>query len=122
MTNRVVVGPLPGGGAGIRVSRPGYNALDAGLQPKQVAFDSRWNRAGRVHMTGVVTGDSTVYFGKTFAICPLVYLVFTDAQGRYRNHRIYGGEGLGAIRTYTDRVVFDLVAGFYPATYVVVSI
>lgn len=114
MTNRVVVGPLPGGGAGIRVSRPGYNALDPNLQPKQVAFDSRWNRAGRVHMTGVVTGDTTIYFGKTFPICPLVYLVFTDAQGRYRNEAVAA--------THTDRVVIDLTAVSYPVTYVVVTI
>ena len=121
MTNRVLIGPLPGGGQmGIRVSRPGYDALSASLQPKQVAFDSRWNRAGRVHMTGKVTGDTTIYFGKTFAVCPLVHVVFVDNQGRQRNFS--ANIGAGEVRTYTDRVVINLDSLFYPATYVVVTI
>ncbi len=124
MANRVVTGPLPGGGIGLRVSRPGYNVLDAGIAPKGVAFDSRWSRAGRIHMTGVVTGSTTISFGKTFPVCPLVYIVFTDAQGRYRSLSTYGqySDGNLLLRTTTSSMTFGLTADMYPATYVVVAL
>ena len=120
MTNRVVIGSLPGGGHGLRVSRPGFNALDANLQPKQVAFDSRWNRAGRVHMTGIVSGNTTISFGKTFPVCPLVYVVYTDASGRHRNHSTGASGSIDAVRVTTANVQFVLPR--YPATYLVVTI
>lgn len=123
MVQRVVYGNLPGGGAGLRVSKPGSNVLDANLQPKQVAFDSRWNRAGRVHMIGSVTGNTTISFGKTFPVCPLVFVVYTDASGRYRNHFTYGefdDSGNLELRVTTTNMTFALPK--YPATYVVVQI
>lgn len=124
MTRRVILGDLPGGDYGLRVSKPGYDALSTSLQPKQVSFDSRWTRSARVHMTGKVTGDSTVYFGKTFSTPPLVYVVFTDSQGRYRNYSVYGqfSDGNLEVRTLRDRVTFNLTSDAYPATYVVVAI
>lgn len=124
MTRRVILGALPGGDFGLRVSKPGYDALSTSLQPKQLSFDSRWTRAARVHMTGTVTGNSTVFFGKTFPSPPLVYVVFTDSQGRYRNYSVYGEfpDGNLEVRTLQDRVTFNLTSEKYPATYVVVAI
>lgn len=126
MANRVVVGPLPGGGSGLRVSRPGYNALDNGLQPKQVAFDSRWGRSSRVVALGSIGGVGTVYYGTTLAAIPLVVLVQTDAQGRYRNYSVFGNYGGSPgtsghvpMRAYTDRLYVGIGGSW---TYCVVRV
>lgn len=87
MVNRVVAGPLPGGGVGLRVSRPGYNALDAGIAPKGIAFDSRWTRAERVLLTGSVDLSAvfpiayhTVSFGVTLSAPPTVLFMWRAAD------------------------------------------
>lgn len=63
MTNRVALGALPGGGFGLRVSRPGFNVLDTGLTGQQLAFDSRWSFAARIHMEGTFSVDRAGSFG-----------------------------------------------------------
>lgn len=76
MANRVVMGDLPGGGQGLRVSTPGQNALNSNLNGRFVSFDTRWLGACRIFRTGSVTiganGSSTVNFGTTFASAPPV--------------------------------------------------
>jgi hypothetical protein len=52
MTYRVVLGPLPGGGYGLRVSVPGQDVLNSNLFPKHVAFDSRWGSAYKLLRSG----------------------------------------------------------------------
>lgn len=54
MTNRVILGALPGGGYGLRVSRPGYDVTNAGLAPSALSFDSSWLKTARVHTQGSV--------------------------------------------------------------------
>ena len=89
MVQRVVEGALPGGGTGIRVSRPGFNVLDPNLTGQQLSFDSRWPVAARVHMDGAVTATPsgnlnsyvTVGFGTTFASPPPVLVLSDGTSG-----------------------------------------
>lgn len=105
MANRVVLGALPGGGQGLRVSRPGYNVLDTSLSPKQLAFDSRWPAALRVHMAGSASFGATVYFGRSFAAPPLVVVAYTTNVGRIRLYQVIGTTTRSALQTFTDRFV-----------------
>ena len=126
MTNRTVQGNLPGGGSGIRVSRPGYEVTDPNLPPKGIAFDSRWPAAMNVHMSGAATGPTTggqvttVWFGKTFPTPPLVIVAFTDGQGRYRLYSNLQDPAGSVVRTYQDRFTYGLV-GTGPFSYYVVA-
>lgn len=81
------MGPLPGGGQGLRVSRPGNDVLDTGLTTKQLAFDSRWPATARVHMTGdltITSGYTTVNFGVTFPSIPPVFSWHKTATGVFQ--------------------------------------
>lgn len=85
MANRVVLGALPGGGFGLRVSRPGRNVLNNNLSGSQVAFDSRWQASGRLVINGNVAvpntdSSSTVEYGVTLPQIPEVLLLFRNAS------------------------------------------
>lgn len=54
MTDRVVLGALPGGGYGLRVSLPGFDVKNANLAPNQKAFDSEWTNTLKYHAIGSV--------------------------------------------------------------------
>lgn len=81
MANRVVLGAFDGTYV-LRVSRPGYNVLSTSLTSEQLAFDSRWQEAGNVYMTGSVVmttppsdvGSITVNFGEVLPTAPLVVI------------------------------------------------
>jgi hypothetical protein len=81
MANRVVLGALPGGGSGLRVSRPGYDVLSTSLTQKQVAFDSRWPAAMRLVKSGSATTSSspgvgaTVMFGVALPVEPMCFVL-----------------------------------------------
>lgn len=85
MSNRTILGQLPDGQMGLRVSRPGQNALDDNLPGKQVAFDTRWIGACRVLMTGVTNvgsgSTSTVTFGVTLPSPPAVLAIRRNTEG-----------------------------------------
>lgn len=91
MVQRVVYGNLPGGGAGLRVSKPGVNVLTPGLAPNQITFDSGWTRSMKVHSSGTVavpTATSypqytTVNFGTTFAAPPCCLLWLENPTGSF---------------------------------------
>lgn len=119
MANRVVHGALPGGGFGLRVSRPGYNVLDAGLTGKQLAFDSRWGAAARLFLNGKVTLSSvfpvayhTVSFGATFASVPPVIIMqrltsgasWQLVDGSLNNTWLPSGGIYEPARVYSDRL------------------
>lgn len=92
--------------------------MNPNLQPKQIAFDSRWPRAARIHMAGTRTSNGTVMFGKTFDAPPLVHVVCSHPDGLYR----HGSDpDFGTIETLRDRVIFTMVSGYFPLTYVVVQ-
>lgn len=118
MTNRVVLGRLPDTSMGLRVSRPGSNVMDDGLAPKNVAFDSRWPRAFRLHMSGAASDPSpgnatTVSFGRSFAAPPFVMIVRTIA-GQYRFDAT-----AEVLRVFVDRFEYRLAAGGTFSYYVV---
>ncbi len=80
MANRVVMGELPGGGIGLRVSRPGINVLSTGLNPNQLAFDSAWPNTMRVvtsgnRSIGSAPGSVTVNYGESVSGIPNVFLM-----------------------------------------------
>lgn len=54
MTNRLILGQFDGTYL-LRVSRPGFDAMDPNLRPSQLAFDSRWMTTLQVHISGNVT-------------------------------------------------------------------
>lgn len=119
MTNRVVVGALPGGGHGLRVSRPGFNVLTPGLTGKELAFDSRWTTAARLYTRGtltlpVVTPVSyyTLSYGTTFPVIPPVLIMRRQSSGStwqlldatLHNTWTQGSTGFEPARIYTDRM------------------
>jgi hypothetical protein len=91
MTNRVVMGNLPGGSSGLRVSRPGYDVLTHPVEPRGLAFDSGWTSALKVFMSGSVSVPSTtsafqyvtVGFGTTFSAPPICLVWCTNPTGTY---------------------------------------
>lgn len=89
MVQRVVLGPLPGGGVGLRASRPGFNVLDPNLTGKQLAFDSRWTKVERVFKRDMISLGSgqphTVSFGTTFSVIPTVLFMYRpQAQSQWQ--------------------------------------
>lgn len=123
MTNRVVIGALPGGGTGIRVSRPGNNVLSTTLTGKQLAFDSRWTSAARVLLAGSVTltgvaypgAYTTINFGTTFATTPPCFVFRQVSANVWVQEGLGGGLATRAgwpdlgeydepIRVYTNRL------------------
>lgn len=89
MVQRVVLGNLPGGGAGLRVSRPGVNVLTPSLDPSQLSFDTTWLRTLKVFMSGTVSVPVAtaaqqfvnVNFGTTFAEPPICMAWIVNPQG-----------------------------------------
>lgn len=69
MADRVLLGRLPDGQFGLRVSRPGYSVQAEPLGSFGIAFDSRLTDFGIIHQQGVM-GYGTV----TFPILPYVPL------------------------------------------------
>lgn len=121
MGRRVVLGALPGGGYGLRVSRPGYDVLDPGLGPQQLAFDSRWPTAARVHMEGQIycgpvsgiSTYSTVGFGLDFGtIPPVITLVNNGAGWQPSDYNYANGNwpptdtGIDAVRVFSSYMQF----------------
>jgi len=126
VTNRVVVGPLPGGGSGLRVSRPGFNVLDTNLTGKQLAFDSRWATTARVFATGIhsaqANGLQTIGYGVNFTTIPPAFvwrkhatearwypLVMTFGLLTIRDP--FTPESGGPLMIYPDRIEFGAAAG-----------
>jgi hypothetical protein len=96
MTNRVVIGEFEGTYV-LRVSRPGYNAMDPNLPSIGLVFDSRWATFAAIHMNGsVALGVDTsgnervisIYHGLGFT--PYV-LGFETANAD--GHQYAGGSG-----------------------------
>jgi hypothetical protein len=89
MSNRVVLGAFDGTYV-LRVSRPGFDVLDPNLAKELLAFDSRWDEAGNVYMTGsgvIPTGPgssqtATIDFGATIDPPPLA-IGLIEASGPY---------------------------------------
>lgn len=121
MARRVVLGALPGGGQGLRVSRPGFDVLDTGLTAKQLAFDSRWPSAARVHMEGQifcgavgnVSTYSTVNFGVDFGVPPPVITLVNNGPGWQPSDYNYANgnwpptdTGIDAVRVYSSFIQF----------------
>jgi len=125
VTNRVVMGPLPGGGSGLRVSRPGNDVLDTNLTGKQLAFDSRWPTTARVHMAGTVnpasSGTQTVGFGTTFANIPPAFVwskhpttgVWSPlvVNYPYAFQDVFTPGNTGPLQIFSDRIAFFGAAG-----------
>lgn len=148
MVQRVVYGALPGGGYGLRVSRPGFDVLNPSLPPSQLSFDSGWDRTLKVFMSGsvavpVATGAfqyTTVNFGRTFSTPPVCLAWVTNASGSFEDpNRVtfMDQSSIGfssdwtndpiypACRIYTDRIEFlrrfNTGLGAYTARYVVLE-
>jgi hypothetical protein len=85
MTNRVFMGVFQGD-MRLRISKPGFDVMNAGLTAEQLAFDSAWGRLGKVWMKGAVTLSSNqsivIPFGRTFTAAPMI-VVFSDVRWVY---------------------------------------
>lgn len=119
MTSRVIVGALPGGGYGLRVSRPGHDVTNTGLTGQQLAFDSRWPATARVFLNGSVTigvvfplAYYTVSFGTTFASVPPVIIMqrstagsaWQPVDGSLNDSWLPSGGIFEPARIYADRI------------------
>lgn len=139
MSNRVVLGALPGGGHGLRVSRPGFNVLNTGLSGKELAFDSRWATAARLFLNGTVTlpvvtpaSYYTIGFGTTFPVIPPVIIMKRQSSGStwqlldatLHNTWTQGSDGFEPARIYTDRIeiMYPIVEslGSYQFSYMII--
>ncbi|WP_196258558.1 hypothetical protein [Pelagibacterium limicola] len=90
MANRLVLGELPSGEQGLRVSVPGTNVLNANLQGRFLSFDSEWLASSRIVTAGSValpTGNNTttVNFGVTLPEPPVVIGMERATQGTPSN-------------------------------------
>lgn len=106
MTNRVVYGALPGGGYGLRVSRPGNDVLNTGLTGPQLAFDSRWPMAMNIDYasTGTAAFGTNFTLGATYPTPPVVVILYIGPGGQYR---------IGAARVGTSSFTLDQAHGQY---------
>lgn len=57
---QVLLGPLPGGGNGLRIARPGYDVNNPNLPANHLAFDSRAYDAGNLIGYGSLSGGQSV--------------------------------------------------------------
>lgn len=115
MVNRVVLGALPGGGVGLRVSRPGFDVLNTALTGKQIAFDSRWAASGRVVTMGAVSvpntdSATTVNFGVTLPSVPVVIGMFrtTFDASRWVPMEVLDAEGMKNVREPMSGPVYNV--------------
>jgi hypothetical protein len=122
MANRVVFGELPGGGLGLRVSRPGYNVLDSALRDEKIAFDSRWPAAmrliksGSANTSGSAGVGATIMFGLTLAVEPMCFVI-TKAGVYYVNESV----GLPIVKIQKDRIIVTGLPTNYTFSYYVFS-
>ena len=118
MANRVVLGELPGGGLGLRISRPGYNVLDAALRDDRLSFDSRWPAAMRLIKSGAATtgssGSVTISYGQTVAVEPMCFVVTKTGGGYY----IPDGNGV-RVRVRKDSMIISGLPDNYTFSYYV---
>lgn len=117
MANRLVMGPLPGGGFGIRVSRPGANVLDPDLPGNQVAFDSRWLEGSQIIISDSITlgsGGGWQYFnyGSTLGYIPRAFALYQITSGALSGRwRPFGQD-----QSYTDGPGSDATGWDYDGT------
>lgn len=130
MANRIVLGELPGGGHGLRVSKPGSNVLSTGLQGRDVAFDSRWLGSSQLVTMGSVavpvTGSTTVNFGVTLPTPPTVLAMIRIGASQYRtagleNGLIFSGvsDASGVVNPLLDYTQQDGLLRIYTNRFVV---
>lgn len=61
MVKRILIGQLPDGGYGMRVSQPGYDVTSNPVDNEKLIFSSDWQSLLPVHATGTITvNNSTV--------------------------------------------------------------
>ncbi|MGJ8529809.1 hypothetical protein [Maritalea sp.] len=86
MVDNLILGLLPGGGHGLRVSRPGHDVNDVNLTGNQLAFDSRYNRAGVLIAYGFLEGGQTLDL-TVYAEPPYFIWVSRMDANRYQSYR-----------------------------------
>lgn len=122
MTNRVALGDVGGGAFGLKVSKPGYDVLDAGTVDAKLAFDSSWTKAQRIFLSGVYTATvnasgvyGTVTFPSTLSTIPVVLAAYRDSASSVWNQISQVNTGwINAnidgqyfwIKAYVDKITF----------------
>lgn len=115
MANRVVIGAFDGTYV-LRVSKPGYNALDPDLPSAGLVFDSRWATFAAVHQQGTISlpvtpdtpASTYVYHGTGFV--PFVIWFLVNYPGN--DYTPAPGSGVDTIRVTADAnylYFYDLV-------------
>lgn len=119
MTDRVILGSLPGGGYGLRVSNPGFDVKSQSLNGRQLSFDSRYQKAPRVHMVITKPPNSAAqwfYFGKTFAAPPPFLFTYRDSYATYNtDYKIFAANARAIWRDTRNESPF---AAFQLGSYV----
>lgn len=86
MADRVLLGRLPDGSYGLRVSRPGYSVQGEPLGSQGIAFDSRLNDFGLVHQQGLM-GLGTISFPE-LPFIPLATIARIDGNNAVINNDV----------------------------------
>lgn len=101
MADQVLLGPLPGGGDGLRIARPGYNVLDVNLPAKHLAFDSRVYDAGNLIDFGHLAGGQSV---SLTGYSDMPFFLFVQ--------KVNYGQWAGSDRFMTTNYAIDLGSSF----------
>lgn len=106
----------------LRVARPGYDVTDTALLAKYLGFDSAWQEATNIFMTGYVATTQaanpvTISFGITFDFIPCVMLwevtvagntALTNANNRFDYPALVYGGGIGMpFAVYRDKMIIN---------------
>lgn len=123
MTNRVLLGKLPNGQYGLRVSRPGFDVTNDGLGNNAVAFDSRWSNAKALLASGYA--GSQVNFTNQ-AAAPVVALQTFDSSNGFSNASMEmsgiwnaSSDGMETATVFTNRIVLGNGINQLPFAYLV---
>ncbi|OQM75602.1 hypothetical protein [Manganibacter manganicus] len=135
MANRVLLGNF-NGDYKVRISRPGFDVMDANLNNNQLSFTSDSPEIGRIVQRGMINlvpagyddiSDVTVNFGVTYAEIPIV-LAFVNNNGKYlcintltSDWQDNGWPDCGVIVTTTSCTFTVHYGGSKPVSYFVIG-
>lgn len=95
MTNRVVLGQMPEGGYGLRVSKPGVDAMSTSPNPDNLLFDSSWKDVLKIHTWNEVVMNATVTTGnpgvQNYIYTTITYPALPYAPMIFLMHKADGG-------------------------------
>lgn len=116
MANRVILGSFQNTYA-LKISVPGADVLQPGLDIEQTVFDSQWTEVAWELMSGVFTAargvGTQINFGFTLPSPPIVIVRWIGDNNRYitytsqRDRRVQTYPTLPLLTVYVDKFIFN---------------